>query len=382
MALADRDPGFSNPEEVVTFRLNVPPNSAENLDEVAETHQRIAHRIRNVPGVSSVGLGDAVPMDGHSNWNPLYVDGSSPKSGSSLPRRNHRWIDEGYLKTLQIPIIAGRNFSAADINERSAHVLVSESLARSYWGSTNAAIRQRLSLRPKPSVWYEVVGVVGDVLEDGIASLPHMQVYWPQVTRASWEDSEADEPWTWRTMSYAVRIQSTNRATLLHDLEVAVADVDPDLAALQLEQLDELLAASMARTAIASTLLAISGAGGLFFGIVAIYGVMTFAVTTQFRELGIRLALGASRAAVALRVVQHGVLLTSTGLLLGIGVAIGVSHIISDHMMADLLFDSAPLDVITYVAVSSILLTVAFGTTLVPAIRATRIDPATVMKAE
>jgi predicted permease len=187
LSLRGVDPGFANPEGVLTLRLRIPSSEIADPAEVAATHELIARRLAEIPGVNSVGLATSIPMGSGGNVNPLYVDGVGYTGDQTATIRRHKWIGEGYLETLQIPLLLGRTLTWQDVHDRAPVVLVSESLARAYWDSPEAALGQRVAVRPDPIRWHEVVGVVADVLDDGLGQTPPLMVYWPQVTLAFWE---------------------------------------------------------------------------------------------------------------------------------------------------------------------------------------------------
>jgi predicted permease len=164
------DPGFRNPDKVLALRIRVPSQEIQDTAEAARTHERIARRLEEIAGVTSVGFGTNIPMDPFGNVNPFHVDGVTPRGDGPPPIRRHKWISEGYFETLQIPLLVGRTFTWEDVHNRFPGAILSESLAREYFGTPEAALGQRVSARPEPVRWHEVVGVAANVREDGMVA--------------------------------------------------------------------------------------------------------------------------------------------------------------------------------------------------------------------
>ena len=206
-ALRNVEPGFHHPEDVLALRINIPFSLITDDNEAAEMYESIAHRFAEIPGVDSVGMATGIPMAGGGNVNPFYADGFDPPGDGPPPMRRHKWIGEDYFETLEIPVLAGRTISWMDIHERAPVAVVSESLARAYWGSPGKALGKRVAARPEPERWHEVIGVVADVRDDALNQDPLVMVYWPQVTLAFWEGSSLEDIQTWRGMGYAIRTE-------------------------------------------------------------------------------------------------------------------------------------------------------------------------------
>jgi len=377
LALRNVEPGFDNPQEVLALRINVPFTLIEDREQSALMLENIARRFTEIPGVSSVGMATAIPMDGSGNVNPFYVDGVSPPGEGPPPMRRHKWIGEGYFETLQIPLLAGRSFSWTDVHERFPGAIVSESLARAYWGSPGAALGQRVAARPEPVRWHEVVGVVADVRDDGMDQAPPLMVYWPQVTLAFWEGSEADQIQTWRTMGYAIRSDRAGTPGLLRDVRDAVWEVNPNLPLRGVSPLDELMARSVERTSSTMILLSIAGVVALILGVVGVYGVTAYAVARRSRELGMRIALGAQRETVMRMVLRQGLVLAAVGVAIGLALALGLTRLMSTQ-----LYGVSPVDPVTFAVVAIGLLGVALLASYLPARRAAGVDPMNALRVE
>jgi predicted permease len=371
------DPGFHNPENVLALRLFIPGQEVADPADVAATHERIALRLAEIPGVQSVAFGTAVPMDGNGNVNPVYVDGFDYSGDQTASIRRHKWIGGGYLETLEIPLLLGRTLTWQDVRERAPAVLVSESLAREYWGSPQAALGQRVSVRSEPPRWYEVVGVVADVREDGLSQVPPLMVYWPQVTLAFWEGDPPDQVRTWRGMGYAVRSDRIGTVGFLDEIRAAIWEINPNLPVRGLQSLEELMGQSIARTSFTLVLLGVAAGVALLLGVIGVYGVISYAVSQRSRELGLRMAMGAQASQVKGMVVRQGLVLSAVGVAIGVALALGLTR-----LMAGLLFGVSPVDPLTFLAVAAGLVGVALLASYLPARRAAGVDPMDVLRAE
>jgi putative ABC transport system permease protein len=377
LSLWNVDPGFKNPESVLTLRLYIPPGEIQDPAEVAATHELIARRLAQIPGVNSVGLATSIPMGPGNNVNPLYVDGVEYTGDQTATIRRHKWIGEGYLETLQISLLRGRTLAWQDVHDRVPAVLVSESLAREYWGSPEAAMGQRVAVRPDPPRWYEVVGVVADVLDDGLGQTAPLMVYWPQVTLAFWEGTTLEDVQTWRSMGYAIRSPRVGTAGFLPEVRNAVWEINANLPVRGLLSLEDLMAQSIARTSFTLTLLGLAAGVALLLGIIGVYGVISYAVSQRGRELGLRMALGAQAGQVKGMVVRQGLVLAGVGVVIGLGLAFGLTR-----LMSGLLFGVSPLDPVTFVLVALGLTGVSIVASYLPARRAAAADPMDALRVE
>jgi predicted permease len=377
ISLRNVEPGFHNPDNVLALRLFISGNDIAGAAEAAAMHEAIARRLAEIPGVTSVGLATAIPMGPGNNVNPLYVDGQDYSGDQTATIHRHKWLGEGYLETLQIPLLLGRTFTWQDVHDRTPAVLVSESLAREYWGSPAAAMGKRVSVRPDPVRWHEVIGVVADVREDGLGQTPPLMVYWPQVTLAFWEGTTLDNVQTWRGMGYAIRSDRIGTAGFQDDVRAAIWEINPNLPVRGLQPLEDLMAGSIARTSFTMVLLGVAAGVALLLGIVGVYGVISYAVSQRSRELGLRMALGAQAGQVKGMVVRQGLILAGIGVTIGLGLAVGLTR-----LMSGLLFGVSPVDPLTFLAVAAGLTGVALVASYLPARRAASVDPMNTLRAE
>lgn len=376
-ALRQVETGIRDPGELFVLGLNFSPRVIPDRPARILAQEEVARRLAQVPGVSSVGMASAVPMHRGGNINPLYVEGVTDPSVAPPLTRRHNYIGEGYFETLGTRILAGRTFTWQDVHDRIPAVVVSESLAREYWGSVEAAMGKRVSVRPDPVHWYEVIGVVADLRDDGVDIDPPAMVYWPQVTLAFWQGSAPDEETFWGYAGYLVRTSRVGTPGLLGEIQEAVWSVNPNLPLLSAGPLSEFMAQSLARRSFALALLTVAAVVALILGSVGVYGVLSYGVSRRNRELGMRMALGAERGEVIGMVVRQGAVLAGVGAVVGVGLALGLTR-----LMAALLYGVSPSDPLTFAAVAGGLVATALLASWIPARRAARVDPAVALRTE
>jgi predicted permease len=374
-AMRQVQPGFVRPEEVLSIRLSIPTAEVENNEEAVRIHQRILDRIRAIPGVTSVGLSSSITMDGWDSNDAITVEGFPLPEGQIPPIRRFKWISENYFETMGNPILAGRGITWNDIYSKAPVVVVSENFAREYWGEPGNAVGKRINhaVVDRPSPWREIVGVVGNEHDDGVAQKATPIVYWPMLVPQFW----GQEVFTQRSMVHAIRNQRLGTPGFLDEVRAAVWSVNPNLPLANVRTLEEILEESMARTAFTLTMLGIASAVALLLGAVGIYGVISYTVSQRTREIGVRMALGAARSDVNRLVLREGVVLTLSGLAAGLLAAFGFTR-----LMSALLFGVSAADPLTYVSVSIVLSVIALIASYLPARRATALDPTEALRSE
>ena len=366
LAMRGVHPGFVRPEHVQTFRLAIPETLVADPEQMARTHESIAERLAQVPGVVSVGISSSITMDGEDNGNPLHVEDFPVTEGAIPPLRRFKSSAPEYFEAMGNPVVTGRSITWTEVHERRPVVVVSEVLAREYWNDPARALGKRVR-GPGGDRWYEIVGVAGEERDDGLNHPPTAIVYWPML----------NDSYERRTMAYAVRSDRVGTPGFLPELRQAVWSVNPAVPLAGVETLGEIQARSMAQTSFAMVMLAIAASVALLLGIVGVYGVIAYTATQRTREIGIRMALGAQIADVRNMFLRHGLQLTATGIALGIGAALVLTRV-----MSALLFGVDPMDQLSYVAVSAVLASVASLATYLAARRATGVDPMIAMRAD
>jgi predicted permease len=374
-AMRNVNPGFSNPEDVLTVRLSIPSAEVEKPEQVVSMHRQIMERVAALPGVDSIGLSSSVTMDGWDSNDPIWVEDFPLPEGQLPPIRRYKWIGENYFETVGNPILVGRGITWNDIETRGHVVVVTENLAREYWGEPAKAIgkRVRQSFDKTPGPWREIVGVVGNEHDNGVSEKPTAIVYWPMLVEDFW----TQEVFAQRSMVYAIRTKRLGTPTFLQEVRTAVWSVNPNLPLANVRTLQEILDNSMARTSFTLVMLGIAAGVALVLGAVGIYGVISYSVSQRTREIGVRMALGAARRDVNRLVLREGAPLILAGLALGLVASFGLTR-----LMSALLFGVSPIDPVTFASVSVTLTAIALLASYIPARRAAGMDPTEALRWE
>jgi hypothetical protein len=262
--------------------------------------------------------------------------------------------------------------SWTDIYDGRPVVMISENLARELWIEPVAAIGKRI--RGGGNAWREIIGVVQDVRDNGVAEPAPTIVYWPTLR----ENADPSAPaWVTRAVTVVIRSPLAGTEGFLRQVQQAVWSVNANLPVASVRTMQDVYDQSLARTSFTLVMLAVAGAVALVLGVIGLYGVLSYAVSQRRREIAIRLALGAQQQQIRRRFVRHGVVLAAIGVALGFGAAAGVTR-----LMTSLLYEIRPLDLPTYAAVGLLLLVVAALASYLPARRASGVDPAEALAAE
>jgi predicted permease len=354
--------GFTEPGTLQTMRIAITGDVAADDTRLLALQQELTNSLASLPGVSSVGLMNGLPMTGFESQDPIFASDRSYAANTIPPLRRFIRTAPGTFRTLGTPLAAGRDYEWADLQQKRAVVLISENFAREYWGSAAAAIGKRIRENSNEE-WSEVIGVVGDIRHDGVDRPPPSTVYWP--LRGV------------RSATFLIRGPRAGTEGYTADLRRAVSALSGALPITRMQTLQQVYDKSMARTAFTLTLLGLSGGMALLLAAIGIYAVIAYTIAQRTREIGIRLALGARQGRLQLTFVGHGVLWSAIGAAAGLAAAVPLSQ-----LMSALLFDVAPVDPLTYAAVAFGSLAAAAVAGYVPARRLTRIHPIEALRAE
>jgi predicted permease len=371
-ALTRVNPGFANPAELQTFRISIPETHMKEGEQVIRTEEEILHKLEAIPGVSSVAIGTVVPMTGSGWHDPILLQGRNYAEGQFPPLRLFKFVSPGFLKALGTPLIAGREITWTDTYNKIPVAMISENLAREYWREPADALGKRIQVSTKDD-WREIIGVVGDVHDDGVNKKPPTSVYWPLLqARFASDDISAR-----REVAFIMRTPRAGSESFLKNVREAVWSVDANLPLADVHTFEYFCKRSMARTSFTLIMLGVAGTMALLLGVVGIYGVIAYSVSQRTREIGIRMALGAQQPTVTGMFVRHGLLLT------GVGVACGlIAAVLLMRLMSSLLFNVNPVDPVTYSTVSLGLAATAGLASYVPSRRAASVDPVEALRAE
>ena len=374
-ALRDVHPGFIDAASIQTVRTWAPNQLVRDPKQVVRMEHEIQDKIAALPGVTSVGFTNVLPMEnGPFVWYAsVIVDGRPPAVGESSPGRRFKWISPGYLAAMGTRIIAGRDFTWADLEAGGRVALISEDFARELGREPADALGKRIRPPVDTDDWREVIGVVQGVKEDQLYADAPSIVYWPALMA----NALGSKDFTYPAVAFVVRSDRTGTASLNSEIRQAVWAVNRDVPIALERRMIELYAGSLARTSFALVMLAIAGSMALVLGLVGIYGVIAYVVSQRSREIGIRMALGAERGDVRRMFVRQGLTLSGVGLAVGLVAALGLTR-----LMASLLFGVKPWDVVAYAAAVVVILGAAAVASYLPARRASAIDPVETLKTE
>jgi predicted permease len=364
------EPGFTNPDAVLTLRVSIPTQLIADAEQAARTHEQILRRIEQLPGVTSVGLSSSITMDGFDNNDPIFVEEFPGPGGRIPPLRRFKFISDNYFQTMGNSLLAGRAITWSDIYRRAEVVVVSENFAREFWNEPSAALGKRVRNSPN-NPWRTIIGVVGNERDDGAAQAPPSLIYWPILMNDFWTEKD----FVARNLGYAIRSDRAGSPTFLKEIQQAVWSVNGSLPVAAVQTLSEIQAESMSQTTFALVMLGIAAAVALVLGVVGIYGVISYVAAQRTREIGIRMALGAAGRDVSRLFLRHGLLLSGIGIVLGTFAAAALTR-----LMSALLFGINALDPVTYGIVAIGLGGTAVLASYLPARRASRIDPALALR--
>ena len=373
-ALTRVSPGFSDPNTIASFDIFIPTSQVPDTNriDVLRMQQAIVNQLATVPGVSSVAISTSLPMLPNPSLDSLYASDHAYKEGDMPPLSVEKFVSPGFFKTMGVPLVAGRDMTWEEELQKRPVVIVSENLARKYWGSSTAAIGKLVHLGSNEP-WHEVIGVAGDMYDNGVNQDPPTAVYWGLFQ----EKFATQKELVGRYVHYVIRTPRAGSASFFSDSERAVWSVNHDLPLAYNKTLGELYTKSMARTSFTLVLLSVAGAMTLLLGIIGLYGVIAYAISQHTREIGLRMALGAQRATLTRMYVREGLILTAIGVVGGVAVALTTMR-----LMSSLLYHVTPMDPWTYVAATLSIIAIAWIATYVPSRRAAIVDPVHALRAE
>jgi putative ABC transport system permease protein len=355
------DLGF-DPRGVLVVPLAPHASMVAQDTAAAAFYPALEERVAALPGVEVVGSALETPLaGGHSNFS-IQVEGRPLATIGEAPAPGMEWATPDYFAALGIPLRRGRLFTAADHIDAPPVAVIGERLALELWPGEDP-IGKRLRMFREGSPWMEVVGVVADVKHYGVRAEPSAKLYIPHLQ--GYRSGYYSPP----SMTLFVRT-SGDPAGLAPAIRAVVREVQPGMPIGQVRTMDEIVADALGGDRFVLLLLSAFAAGSLLLAAVGVYGMAAEAVAARTREIGVRMAVGAGRARILRQVLGEGIALASLGAALGLG-----GGLLLSRFLAQLLYQVSPADPLTYVLVAPILVGVVTLATLVPALRAARLDP-------
>jgi putative ABC transport system permease protein len=366
------DPGF-DPHNLLTASISVTQNKFPTPALTISFYEQVMQHVRALPAVESAGLIDDLPLNMEGSNQPIAIEGRPTLAMADQPEVDVRLISTGYMKTLRIPVLRGRDFNEDDVAGRPGAILISASMAQRFWPGEDA-LGKRLTMTFFPGIVREVVGIVADVKLEGLdQTRPAVVIYMPldQIT------VPVPGGWSSLSMSLAVRTSAGHTAGIASAVENAVHQVDAGIPLRDILSMDEIVASSVSQQRFNMLLLGTFAALALALAAIGIYSVLSYSVRRRINEIGIRMALGARLSDVLRMVIVEGMKPTLLGLILGVIVALAFGRI-----MSSLLYGVSSGDPLTFLAVGALLIMVALLACVVPALRATKIDPMMALRYE
>jgi putative ABC transport system permease protein len=353
LRVLDVDLGFK-PERAAAWRIDAGQKYSTRAQQTA-FYDRLVRSIEAVPGVESAGVTDALPLSRDRSWGAFVRGVAYPKG--QTPLAHPRLVDWRYIRTMRIPLVAGRDFNDHDTAESEKVIVINEKMARRLWPNQNPLGQVAIVNGER-----RVVGVVGNVRHESLEQEGSLEVYLP-ITQAQINSVEL-----------VVRTRLAPKA-LAPQVRAALRAVEPSLPTVEYQELDELVDRAVSPRRFMVVLLGAFALAALLLASIGIYGVVSYTVTQRTPEIGIRMALGASAGQVQRHVMRQTITLVSSGILAGIA-----SALLLTRLMASLLYRLDPADPLTFVATTLVLLIVAVSAGYVPALRASRVDPMSALR--
>ena len=357
-SLLHRDPGFDS-KNLLTFSVNLPDASYPKDPDAVRFDHEFTQRAEGLPGINDIASNTIIPLTGGGNTIRFVLEGQSVAAGQES-ESDIRNISANYFSVVKIPLISGRFFNDADDStEGLKHIIVNKSFVESHFPNESPLGKRLKFTFSDKQPYREIVGVVGDIADAGLDSAPEPALFVPFLQGVH------------SFLSYVVR-NSGNPANAVASLRSALHDIDPQLVLLQPQTMDELVSQSPSvfLRRYPSVLIGSFAALALILAMVGLYGLVSYSVAQRTREVGIRMALGAGQRDVLRLVLGEGARLAALGVAIGV-----VSGLALTRLMRSLLFAVNPADPLTFIGVAILLAAVALLACLIPARRATRVDP-------
>jgi putative ABC transport system permease protein len=361
--------GFE-PSGVLTMRVSLPAASYASPEQVISFYQRLIERVRQLPAVQRAGAARLLPLGSTIGDFGLMIDGYVPPPGTGA-KGDWQIVTDGYVEAIGERIVRGRPIQASDTSDSQLIALVNEELVRKYFdGRDPIGGRMKIGGGNPNRPWITIVGVVADVRHNGLTEVIKEKFYVPYT---QWHKSIGNPI---RSMSLVVKTAG-DPSLLAGPVRAEIRRLDPSLPVANVRTMEDIVGATTSSPRFTGFLLATFAGIALVLSAIGVYGVLSYLVSRRTREIGIRLAIGAGRAEVVRLVLRSGMLLAFVGVIAGLMVAFLVTP-----FMSALLHDVDPADPLTFTTVGLTLSLVAVIASLVPAWRATRVDPVIALKAE
>ena len=357
------NPGF-RPEHVITGLVSLPSTQYEKEEEIQRFFKNLSGHLQQIPGTQYAGVSTDLPL--RSSWQRIFTpEGYQEVPGAKANACAHSAIAGDYLQAMGIPLLHGRYFTPEEYEKDLKAIIVSESLAKRYFGDQDPVGRRiKWGISQSENPWMTIVGEVGDVKQGDLDAETMAHTYSPLSVG------------TLGAMNLAVRTRGDAKSAM-SSLQSAVWSLDKQLPVTQLKSMEQVIGESTAPRRFNMILVLAFACAALLLASIGLYGVMAYSVTQRTQEIGVRMAMGAQRLDILKMVMRWGMLLTLIGIGIGIAGALAVTRLLTEF-----LFGVRPTDVVTFAGVAIVLAAVALLACYVPARRATKVDPMVALRAE
>jgi putative ABC transport system permease protein len=362
--LLEVKPGF-NPANVLTMDVqlpDLPPSRYAKEEEQTAFFQQLMDRIKALPGVDGAGAVVSLPLTGAFESTDVIIEGQGPFSNGQRPEADYTTVTTDFFRTLQIPLLKGRQFTERDTKDAPGVIIINDILARRCWPNEDP-IGKRFTVGFEKSP-REIVGVVGSIKQTTLDAQARPAMYMPHLQSPN--------------SGLTVIVRTTGEPlAIAAAVREQVRALDKDVPVSHVRTMEEVFGTSVAQPRFSMLMVGLFAALALVLAVVGIYGVMAYSVSRRAHEIGVRMALGARTSQVLKLVLKEGMTLTLVGIAIGLFGAFALTRVI-----ATLLFGVSTRDPITFVGVSTFLAAVALVACYIPARRATKVDPLVALRYE
>jgi predicted permease len=363
--LVHLDPGFRE-EHVLTATLSLPYPEYKSTEEVERFYDKLVTNLASIPGVESAGFGSDLPWTGYNENTSLNIEGKQAPPNDEFHARYHV-ASPGYFRALGIPLLHGRFFTAADKTDAPTVIIINRAMAEKYWGIEDA-VGKRVTWEdhPKEKDWFTIVGVVGDVKDTPGSPAAEPAFWW----------SSLQQPFAFLGESLVIR-SAADLQGLADAMRNEVRKLDPALAVADVQWMDEIVYGSVATPRFTFVLVGLFAGLAILLAAIGTYGVISYSVSQRTSEFGLRVALGAQRFDVLRLVLTQAAKLVLAGTAIGLILALTLARVLKN-----LIYDVSPADPLTFVSVGLMVIAIAVLACYIPALKATRANPMTALRAE
>jgi predicted permease len=365
-ALTDLDLGF-RPDKLLTMRVTLPPHEYPDIARIHAFYDRLLERLSTLPGVEAAGLNNLLPVQMSYTNMDFTVEGWPDDRPGHQPFAEHRTVSAEFFRAMGIRIVSGRAFTQGENRPLSSVIVVSQRAAELFWPGVDAVGRRiAYGTKSPPDRWLTVVGIAADIRSAGVGQPPQPILYAPFH----------DFDFPIQSVSFVVRTTAAPESAV-SAVRAAVRDLDPDVALYWVSPMEEVIARATTSTRFLAMLLTAFGALAVLLAVVGVYGVTSYVVALRYREIGLRMALGASRAAVIQLVLGRAMRRAAIGVAVGMLWAAMLSQAMRQYLIG-----IGQVDLVTHLSTAGGVLLVTATASVVPALRASRVDSVEALRHE